>query len=76
MQRVNKVNLSGPAIDDSVPSLAAGEDLTAGDDPRAAIARLNKEIVAYQSAGRDVPTRLMRLSKALALECAMQSQGR
>ena len=76
MQRVNKVKFSEAAIDDDMPSLAAGGDLTAGEDPRAAIARLNKEIVAYQSAGRDVPTRLMRLSKALALECAMQSQGR
>ena len=50
--------------------------LDAGDDPRVAIARLNKEIVAYQSAGRDVPAGLMRLSKMLANECAAQSQGR
>ena len=50
--------------------------LDAGDDPRVAIARLNKQIVAYQSAGRDVPAGLMRLSKMLANECAAQSQGR
>ena len=50
--------------------------IDAGDDPRIAIARLNKQIVAYQSAGDDVPVRLMRLSKMLANECAAQSQGR
>ncbi len=50
--------------------------LDAGDDPRVAIAQLNKQIVAYQSAGRDVPAGLMRLSKMLANECVAQSQGR
>ena len=70
MSRVNTVKLFEPAIDDVMTGLEAGED------PRLAIARLNKQIVAYQSAGRDVPAGLMRLSKALALECMMQSQGR
>ena len=70
MQRVNKATPFETVIDEDI----AGFD--AGEDPRAAIARLNKEIVAHQSAGRDVPARLMRLSQALTLECAMQSQGR
>ena len=70
MQRANPVQTFEPAIDDIMTGLEAGED------PRAAIARLNKQIVAYQSAGRDVPAGLMRLSKALAHECIVQSQGR
>lgn len=57
-----------------IDEVMAGID--AGDDPRVAIARLNKEIVAYQSAGRDVPAGLMRLSRMLANECVAQSQGR
>ncbi len=57
-----------------IDEVMAGID--AGDDPRVAIARLNKQIVAFQSAGRDVPAGLMRLSKMLANECVAQSQGR
>ena len=70
MQRVNAVKKADPAIDEVMTGLEAGED------PRAAIARLNQKIVAYQSAGRDVPPGLMRLSKRLAHECAALSQGR
>ena len=70
MQRVNSVKKADPAIDDVLTGLDAG------DDPRAAIARLNKKIVAYQSAGRDVPAGLMRLSQRLSHECAALSQGR
>lgn len=46
------------------------------DDPRDAMARVSAEIVAYQAKGLEVPTDLMRLSKALAAECVAQSQGR
>ena len=70
MQRAHKVKLFEAVLDDETSGFDAGED------PRAAIARINKEIIAHQSAGRDVPARLMRLSQALSLECAMQSQGR
>lgn len=70
MQRVNTVKKFDPTIDDVMNSLEAGED------PRLAIAQVNKRIVAYQSAGDDVPAGLMRLSKMLAHECVMQSQGR
>lgn len=51
-------------------------DFESGEDPRITIAKLNKRIVAYQSAGDDVPPGLLRLSKMLAIECAAQSQGR
>ncbi|MEZ5849520.1 MAG: hypothetical protein R3D68_02555 [Hyphomicrobiaceae bacterium] len=50
-----------------------------GADPeelRTAIKAVNHEIVALQAAGEDVPTRLMRLSEALAAECVAHSQGR
>jgi hypothetical protein len=50
--------------------------LDAGEDPRVLMARLNREIVAFQKAGEDVPARLMRLTKVLASECIAQSQGR
>ena len=70
MQRENTVKKFDPTIDDVMSGLDAG------DDPRQAIARLNKRIVAYQSAGHDVPAGLMRLSKMLAHECVLQSQGR
>ncbi len=70
MPRVATVKKFDPTIDDVISELEAGED------PRVAIARLNKRIVAYQSAGHDVPAGLMRLSKMLAHECVMQSQGR
>lgn len=50
--------------------------LAAGDDPRTAIARLNREIVDYQKAGKDVPGEYLRLSRQLASECIAQSQGR
>jgi hypothetical protein len=50
--------------------------LDAGDDPRLAIARLNAKIIDFQRAGQEVPPRLLRLSKQLATECAVQSQGR
>lgn len=46
------------------------------DDPRIAMAQVNRQIVAFQSAGEEVPARLLRLSKALAGECIAQSQGR
>ena len=39
--------------------------LDAGDDPRQAIAVLNAEIVAFQSAGVDLPANLMRLTRAI-----------
>lgn len=72
MGNSTKANKADFLID--IEEVMAGID--AGDDPRVAIARLNKEIVAYQSAGRDVPAKLMRLSRMLANECAAQSQGR
>ena len=50
--------------------------LDAGEDPRILMARVNREIVAYQSAGEDVPARLLKLTKALASECVAQSHGR
>ena len=50
--------------------------LEEGEDPRVAIAKLNRQIVDYQKAGEDVPPRLLRLSRALASECIAQSQGR
>lgn len=70
MSRIATVKNFDQTIDDVMSGLEAGED------PRVAIARLNKRIVAYQSAGRDVPAGLMRLSQMLAHECVMQSQGR
>lgn len=50
--------------------------LEAGDDPRRAMVRVNKEIVDYQRAGEPVPPGLLRLSQRIATECASQSQGR
>lgn len=50
--------------------------LDAGEDLRKAIARVNARIVAFQRAGEDVPSGLLRLSKTLISECFMQSQGR
>lgn len=51
-------------------------NLEAGGDLRQAIARLNAKIVDFQKQGQEVPGRVLRLSKALATECAAQSQGR
>ena len=70
MQRANTNKQSDPTYNEVMTGLEDGED------PRQAIARLNKRIVAYQSAGHDVPAGLLRLSKMLAHECVMQSQGR
>lgn len=67
------------AKSDRMPDGAAVDlmvDFEAGEDPRVTIAKLNKRIVAFQSAGCDVPPGLLRLSKMLAIECASQSQGR
>lgn len=50
--------------------------IEAGDDPRLAIAKLNTKIIDFQRAGQEVPARLLRLSRDLATECAVQSQGR
>lgn len=50
--------------------------IEAHDDPRIAMAQVNRQIVAFQSAGEEVPARLLRLSQALAGECIAQSQGR
>ena len=70
MQRVNP----GRKLEAAVVEIMEGFEQ--GEDPRAAIARLNKRIVAYQSAGENVPARLLRLSQVLANECVAQSQGR
>jgi len=51
-------------------------ELDRGEDPRVLMARVNREIVAFQAAGLDVPPYLLRLTKALASECIAQSQGR
>ena len=61
-------------IDTSIRDVMAG--IEAGDDPRLAMARINRQIVDFQKAGQDVPPRLLRLSKQLASECIAQSQGR
>lgn len=50
--------------------------LDAGEDPRRAMFRLNRRIVACQEAGQDVPAGLLRLSQRLAAECVTQSHGR
>lgn len=50
--------------------------LDAGEDPRRVMQRLNAQIVACQRAGEEVPASLLRLSQALAIECASHSQGR
>lgn len=70
MQRVN----AGQKLERAVIDIMNG--LEAGEDPRAAIAQLNKRIVDCQSAGADVPARLLRLSQMLSVECMAQSQGR
>ena len=69
-QRVNP----GRKLEAAIIEIMDGLD--DGEDPRAAMARLNQRIVAYQSAGEAVPARLLRLSQVLANECAAQSQGR
>lgn len=70
MQRANKAQKLEYGVADMVSGIDADED------PRVAIARLNKTIVDIQKAGEPVPARLLRLSKVLATECAAQSQGR
>lgn len=60
--------------DPTIADIMAG--LEAGDDPRRAMASLNARIVAYQSAGKTVPSNLLRLTQLIATECVAQSQGR
>lgn len=47
----------------------------AGGDARAAMARVNRVIVAHQGAGEEVPGHLLRLTQALTSEWIAQSQG-
>lgn len=70
MRRMNSEHHSEQSFSDIVSVLEEGED------PRVAIAKLNRQIVDFQKAGEDVPPRLLRLSRALAGECIAQSQGR
>lgn len=60
--------------DTTIADIVAGLD--AGEDPRRAMARLNAKIVSYQSAGKTVPSSLLRLTQVIATECVAQSQGR
>ena len=66
--------LAGRKLENGIADVLAGLD--AGEDPRAAMARLNARIVDHQKAGETVPPRLIRLSQVLATECAAHSQGR
>lgn len=52
------------------------QGLEAGDDPRTAMARVNRQIVEHQRRGEEVPASLLQLSKLIAIECISQSQGR
>lgn len=70
MQRLN----AGQNLERTITEILSG--LEAGEDPRVVMERLNKQIVDFQRAGKDVPARLMRLSQALTSECVAQSQGR
>lgn len=70
MQRIIKRSQSKRSWTDIADRVADPDDL------RIAIKAVNREIVALQSAGEDVPSRLMRLSEALAAECVAHSQGR
>lgn len=66
--------VAGKNLEKTIGDIVSG--LEAGDDPRKAIAQLNKRIVDYQRAGEDVPPQLLRLSQMLSHECIAQSQGR
>lgn len=66
--------VAGGNLDKTIQDIVSG--LEAGDDPRQAIAQINRRIVDYQRAGEDVPPQLLRLSQQLSHECVAQSQGR
>ncbi len=52
------------------------EELEHESDARRAYGRIQQRLNVLRATGADIPETLMRMERALALECTAQSQGR
>ena len=59
-----------------MPLAALIEAVDREGDPRHAWARVRQHLDAVKSSGRTVPENLLRIERALAIECMSESQGR